>query len=210
MRGGKMWQLSEALEGAEQESPAPHWWHKMCKCRSIGANVVAWNSPGRGEAEAMSMKHFLQRRHVPFEVISHPQAFDAQHLAHALHAPGGEVAKTVLLRIDHGNRYVVAVLPSTHMVDLRKLSDCMGGATIELATEHEIAQRCPDCEFGVLPPFGAHYGAETIVDASLARDDHISFESDSFREAIRMKYADFQSYEQPLVVDFSCRPQASR
>ena len=32
----------------------------------------------------MSMKHFLQRRHVPFELVAHPAAFDAQHLAHAL------------------------------------------------------------------------------------------------------------------------------
>jgi Ala-tRNA(Pro) deacylase len=158
----------------------------------------------------MSMKHFLQRRHVPFEVVAHPRAFDAQHLAQALHTPGCEVAKTVLLRIDHGERYVVAVLPSTLMIDLKKLSGQLGGATVELATAIEIAEQCPDCEFGVLPPFGSHYGAETIVDASLARDDQISFESDSFTEAIRMKYTDFQSYEQALVFDFSCRPQAAR
>jgi Ala-tRNA(Pro) deacylase len=153
----------------------------------------------------MSMKHFLRLRHVPFEVIAHPRAFDAQHLAHALHTPGREVAKTVLLRIDHGKRYVVAVLPSTHMVDLGKLSECFGGAAIELATELEIAERCPDCEFGVLPPFGSHYGAETVVDATLTGDEHISFESDSFTEAIRMKYADYQNYERPLVAAFARR-----
>jgi Ala-tRNA(Pro) deacylase len=151
----------------------------------------------------MSMKHFLQRRHVPFEVVAHPQAFDAQRLAHALHVPGREVAKTVLLRIDHGKRWAVAVLPSTHMVDLKKLSDYLGGLAVELATELEIAQRCADCEFGVLPPFGSHYGAETIVDEGLGNHEHLFFESDSFAEAIRMKYADFQSYERPLVVAFA-------
>ena len=153
----------------------------------------------------MSMKHFLQRRHVPFEVVAHPAAFDAQHLAHALHTPGREVAKTVLLRIDHGKRYFVAVVPSTHMIDLNELSAFLGGAVVELATEHEIAQRCPDCEFGVLPPFGSHYGAQTIVDAALTGDEHISFESDSFTEAIRMKYADFYHYERPLVANFARR-----
>lgn len=158
----------------------------------------------------MSMKHFLRLHRVPFDVISHPQAFDAQHLAHSLHTPGHSVAKTVLLRIDHGSRYVLAVLPSTLMVDLKKLSDHLGGATVELATELEIAERCPDCEFGVLPPFGSHYGAETIVDAALTGDEHISFESDSFTEAIRMKYSDFQSYERPVVVDFTCRPEPTR
>jgi Ala-tRNA(Pro) deacylase len=158
----------------------------------------------------MSMKHFLQRRRVPFEVLAHLQAFDAQHLAHALHTPGQEVAKTVLLRIDRGERYVVAVLPSTHMVDFEKLSAFLGDAVVELATEHEIAERCPDCEFGVVPPFGSHYGAQTIVDTALTRDEHISFESDSFSEAIRMKYADFHSYECPLVVDFARRVELPR
>lgn len=157
----------------------------------------------------MSMKHFLQRRHVPFEVVAHPRAFDAQHLAQALHTPGCEVAKTVLLRIDHGERYVVAVLPSTLMIDLKKLSGQLGGATVELATELEIAERCPDCEFGVVPPFGSHYGAETIVEAALTGDEHISFESDSFTEAIRMKYSDFQSYERPAVVDFACHTEST-
>ena len=158
----------------------------------------------------MSMKHFLRLHRVPFDVISHPQAFDAQHLAHALHTPGQEVAEAVLLRVDRGARYIVAVLPSTHRVDLKKLSDHLGGATVELATELEIAARCHDCEFGVLPPFGSHYGAETIVEAALTRDEHISFESDSFTEAICMKYSDFQSYERPGVVDFACRPEPTR
>ena len=154
----------------------------------------------------MSMKHFLQKHHVPFEVVAHPRAFDAQHLAQALHIPGREVAKTVLLRADHGQRYVIAVLPSTHMIDLKELSTFLGGAAVELATEDEIAQRCPDCEFGVLPPFGSHYGAQTIVDASLSEDEHIAFESDSFAEAIRMKYVDFYNYERPVVANFARRP----
>jgi Ala-tRNA(Pro) deacylase len=156
----------------------------------------------------MSIKHFLQRRRVPFEIVAHPQAFDAQHLAQALHVPGREVAKTVLLRVDHD--YVVAVLPSTHMIDLKEMSAFLGGAAVELATEHEIAQRCPDCEFGVLPPFGSHYGAQTIVATSLTKDEHIAFESDSFTEAIRIKYADFYNYEHPLVADFARRVEAPR
>jgi Ala-tRNA(Pro) deacylase len=151
----------------------------------------------------MSMKHLLQRRHVPFEVINHPEAFDAQHLAQALHTPGLQVAKTVLLRADHGYRYIVAVLPATHRIDFAHLSEFLGGASVDLATEHEIAQRCPDCELGVLPPFGSHYNAETIVDESLTNDDCISFESDSHTEVIRMKYSAFHDYEHPLVARFA-------
>lgn len=78
----------------------------------------------------MSIKHFLQRHDVPFEVVTHPQSFDAQHLAQALHVPGREVAKTVLLRTDHGRRYLIAVLPSTHMIDLKELSPFLGEARL--------------------------------------------------------------------------------
>lgn len=59
----------------------------------------------------MCMKRFLQRRHVPFEVVSHAAAYDAQHLAQALHTPGREVAKTVLLRANHAFRYIEAEHP---------------------------------------------------------------------------------------------------
>lgn len=153
----------------------------------------------------MSMKHFLQRRHVSFEVVSHPEAFDAQHLAQTLHTPGREVAKTVLLRADRDYSYIVAVLPATHRVDFAALSTFLGGTTLELASEEEIAERCPDCEVGVLPPFGSHYGAQTIVDQSLTEDEHISFECETHTEAIRMRYADYYNFEHPLVARFAVR-----
>jgi Ala-tRNA(Pro) deacylase len=113
------------------------------------------------------------------------------------------VAKTVLLRADHDYRYIVAVLPATHRIDFDRLSEFLGGTNVALATEEEIAERCPDCEFGVLPPFGSHYGAETIVDEALSKDEYISFEGESHTEAIRMKYSDFYDYEHPLVARFA-------
>ncbi|MBI3839972.1 MAG: YbaK/EbsC family protein [Planctomycetia bacterium] len=153
----------------------------------------------------MDTQQFLREHRVPFEVVSHTPTFDASHLAEAVHAPGREVAKTVLVRANHDYRYVVAVLPSTHMVDLDVLSQALGGATLELATELEIGQRCPDCEFGVLPPFGSQYGAETIVDTSLTKDEQIVFEGNTHGEAIRMKYHDFYEVEHPRVAQFARR-----
>ncbi|REK10257.1 MAG: deacylase [Planctomycetota bacterium] len=151
----------------------------------------------------MTMKNLLEKRRVPFETVVHSATFDAQHLAQALHTPGAEVAKTVLLRADHDYEYVVAVLPASHMIDFDALSQFLGGTPLELATEHEIAERCPDCEFGVLPPFGTHYGAKTIVDKILTKDEYITFDSDSHTEAIRMKFADYFDVEHPLVASFA-------
>jgi Ala-tRNA(Pro) deacylase len=153
--------------------------------------------------KAMTMKQFLQQHRVPFEVVPHAEAYGAQRVAQALHTPGSEVAKTVLLRADQDYSYVVAVLPATHKIDFERLSEFLGGTPLELATETEIAEHCPDCEFGVLPPFGSHYGAQSIVDESLTHDELISFECDSHSEAVRMKYSDFYDVEHPLVAAFA-------
>jgi len=152
----------------------------------------------------MNTKQYLQDHRTAFEVVSHAEAFDASHVAQATSTPGREVAKAVLLRANHGYRYIVALLPSTRRIDLDALGRALGGAHVELATEVEVGQRCPDCEFGVLSPFGSQYGAETIVDKSLAQDEQIVFEGDSHHEAIRMKYADFFKIENPSVAEFAC------
>ena len=151
----------------------------------------------------MTTKSYLESRQIPFEVVPHAETFDAQHLAQATHTPGRDVAKTVLLRADHNYRYLVAVLPASATIDLDALITFMGGSQIELATEHEISEHCPDCEYGVLPPFGSHYGAQTIVDESLTDREYITFDSDTHTEALRIKYADFYKLEHPLVARFA-------
>lgn len=117
-----------------------------------------------------------------------------------MHVPGANVAKTVLLRANGGFRYLVAVIPATEHLDLNRISRALGGAQIRLATEFAIAERCPDCDFGVLPRFGSQFGAETVVDESLARREDLFFAGPTHAEAIRMRYSDFYNLERPLVM----------
>jgi len=151
----------------------------------------------------MNIVNYLETKKVPFALETHSDTFDAQHLAHALHVPGHSVAKTVLLRANHDYAYVLAVLPATHRVDLQRLSQVLGGANVQLATEVEIGKHCPDCEFGVLPPFGSQYALNTIVDESLVSDQEIVLQGNTHHEAIRMKYRDFYKLEHPLVASFA-------
>jgi Ala-tRNA(Pro) deacylase len=151
----------------------------------------------------MNVADFLKQHNVPFECVHHEVSFDAQHLAHAVHTPGQEVAKTVLLRANGGYRYLVAVLPATKQIDFQKLSAALGGSKICLATELEISCHCPDCEMGVLPPFGSQYGMMTLVDESLTKDTQIVFEGNTHEDAIRMKFEDFRRIEVPLIVDLA-------
>ena len=151
----------------------------------------------------MNVAKFLEAENYHFERVPHRATFGAQHLAHELHVPGREVAKTVLLRADGGYKFVVAVLPANKQIDLKQASKLLGGSKLELATEIEIGEHCPDCDFGVLPPFGSRYDMKTIVDASLGNDEDIWFEGNTHNEAIRMKFAEFCRLEQPLVAPFT-------
>jgi Ala-tRNA(Pro) deacylase len=151
----------------------------------------------------MNVAEFLAEKQVHFQALPHRDTFDAQRLAHELHVPGGEVAKTVLLRANGGYTYFVAVLPASKSIDLDKASAALGGSHMQLATEIELSQRCPDCEFGVLPPFGSQYGIRTLVDESLTRDEEIVFEGNTHHEAIRMRFNDFCRLENPLIVQMA-------
>jgi len=157
----------------------------------------------------MNIKQFLTERGVEFEAIRHRDTYSAQRMAHELHVPGHDVAKTVLLRANHGYRYVVAVLPATSRIDMELAAKALGGGQVELATEIEVAERCPDCEFGALPPFGSQYGLMTLVDDSLADEESIVFEGNTHGEAIRMRFADFRHIEEPLIVDFTGKAETA-
>jgi Ala-tRNA(Pro) deacylase len=151
----------------------------------------------------MKVEDYLATKNVEFDVIPHHDTYGAQRMAQALHVSGKEVAKTVLLRANHGFKYLVAVLPANKSIDFERASQALGGSRLELATETEITEHCPDCEVGALPPFGSQYGMETIVDESLAEDDEIVFEGNTHHESIRLKFQDFCDIEGPLVASFA-------
>jgi len=153
----------------------------------------------------MKVQEFLNLKHVPYEIITHAPTYDAQHMAHAVHAHGRAVAKTVLLRANHGYRYVTAILPAPEKIDFDVAGRSLGGSDLHLACETEIMEVCPDCEPGVLLPFGSEYGAKTVVDSSLAKEDEIVFEGSAHNESIRMKFADFCRLESPLIVPLTGR-----
>jgi len=146
----------------------------------------------------MDIQKFLGEKQVVFNLLPHRESFDAQRMAQTLHVPGREVAKTVLLRADRGYAYFVAVVPAPEHIDLPRVAELLGGSQVELASEEELAARCPDCECGVLPPFGSEYGMQTLLDSQLLDDEEIVFEGNTHHEAIRMKMADFRRLEQPL------------
>jgi Ala-tRNA(Pro) deacylase len=143
----------------------------------------------------MRLDELLTDRHVPYEHLHHPPAYAANRTAQVLHVPGREMAKTVVLRAD--GRYVLAVLPATHRLDLEQVRQDLGAERVEMASEAEMDRLFPDCERGAVPPFGSLYQLETWVDASLADDERIVFDAQNHQDAIRMRYRDYEAVEHP-------------
>jgi Ala-tRNA(Pro) deacylase len=148
----------------------------------------------------MKVLEYLNQSHVPYELLGHQPTYDAQHMAHALHVKGATVAKTVLLSANHGYRYLTAIVPATRKIDFDVASSSLGHSELRLASEAEVNEVCPNCEPGVLLPFGSQYGVLTIVDSSLEKVEEIIFEGSTHHEAIRMKFADFCRLESPMIV----------
>lgn len=151
------------------------------------------------------LKSFLDENKVQYTLMSHSPAYTAQAAAATLHVPGKELAKTVVLRA--GEEALLAVLPASFHVDLKKLGG-VAGKTVRLATEQEFGDLFPDCELGAMPPFGSLYNLRVFVDESLAADEEIVFNAGTHRDAIRMRFADFARLAKPTMTSLAATGKA--
>jgi Ala-tRNA(Pro) deacylase len=149
----------------------------------------------------MELERVLQAEGVAYEKTTHTTAFTAQEVAAEEHVSGDAVAKPVIVRAD--DRYVLCVLPASHKIDMGQLASVLEADRCELATEPEIAHLFPDVEVGAEPPLGGLYNLSTVVDIRLARREMITFAAGTHREAIRMRYEDYERLARPTVADFA-------
>ncbi len=152
-------------------------------------------------AIAKRLREILDDKKVQYLVISHSPAYSALELAQALHVSGKMFAKSVICKTPDG--FLMAVLEAPHRVDLQQLKELTGEPKLRLATEDEFKDAFSDCELGAMPPFGNLYGLQVYVDQKLEEDEEIVFNAGTFREAIRMCYADFKKLVEPTVGSFA-------
>lgn len=143
------------------------------------------------------LRKYLDDSGVPYEVITHGEAYTAQEIAESMHVKGGKLAKVVMLKSEIG--FIMAVVPADRVVDISKLRQAMNIKMAALAGESEFKSVFPDCDVGAMPPFGNLYGIPVSVDKSLAGDD-IVFQAGTHYEAIRMRFDDYKELVRPLIM----------
>ncbi len=149
------------------------------------------------------LKDFLDRGDIKYVSIYHSVAYTAQEIAASVHVKGGEIAKTVMVKLD--GKLAMAVLPASHQVDFEHLKRASGAQDAMLATEKEFKDLFPDCDIGAMPPFGNLYGMNVFVAQALTQDKEIAFNAGSHYELIRLAYKDFEKLVSPKIADFSVK-----
>lgn len=149
------------------------------------------------------LRAFLDGNKVNYLVARHSEVYTAQEIAAALHVPGKELAKVVMVKA--GGGFVMTVLPASWRVDMESLAKVLGTEDIRLVTEDDFRDLFPDCEVGAMPPFGNLYGIEVYVDKSLTEDEEIFFQAGNHIESIKMKCRDFLKLVNPKVGEFGVR-----
>lgn len=149
----------------------------------------------------MRVIELLDKSSVSYEVTEHLPAFTAQQMAAVEHESGKYVAKPVIVKAD--GEYMMCVLSASYKIDLGALKSQLGAKSVELAQEKEIGKIFDDCELGAEPPFGNLYDLPTIMDKSLEKDDHITFQAGTHEKAIRMSMGDYRKLVEPKVLEFS-------
>lgn len=146
----------------------------------------------------------LDENKVSYEILQHPEAVTAQRIAQAEHVKGRHHAKVVMVK--SGDQHLMMVLSADHHIDLKKVEKATA-QTVSLSNEEQFKSLFPDCAIGAMPPFGNLYDLPTYVDKDLAEQDYIVFEAGTHKDAIKMRYRDYQKIVKPKVKDLAIKLQ---
>ncbi|MCF6338732.1 MAG: YbaK/EbsC family protein [Gammaproteobacteria bacterium] len=140
-------------------------------------------------AVAATLREYLNRWGVEYEVVPHAHTGSSLETAEAAHVPGDKLAKCVMTGDYRG--YLMVVVPASHEVEFSLLDEQLD-RRLELATEEELADIFVDCELGAIPPLGEAYGIDVAVDRRLAECDDVYFEAGDHAELLHLRGEDFR------------------
>lgn len=139
---------------------------------------------------ATRLKNYIESAGVPYDIVAHQRTSTSQQSAVAAHVPGSRMAKGVVIHHELG--YALAVVPSTHRVELGALQDLMD-KRLGLASEDETGSLFQDCDVGAIPPIGAAYGVPVILDESINDAADIYFEGGDHKTLVHVSGRDFRN-----------------
>ena len=126
---------------------------------------------------------FLRARGAHYTTEWHRPTFTSRETACRARVDAEHLAKSIVLEDEHG--VLLAVIPASRRLELGRVREELGRA-LHLCGEPACAALFPDCAFGAIPPLGAAYGLETVLDTSLETCDEVFFEGGDHETLVRM------------------------
>jgi Ala-tRNA(Pro) deacylase len=140
---------------------------------------------------AHRLESHLQQSGVAYDVRHHPYCEGSERTAHIAGVPASQVAKAVLTE-DHEGRHLLAVIPSDRRLSLYHLGTVLR-RSFRLASEFQVDMIFGDCVRGAVPPIGAPYRVETVVDDALLKLDDVWLEAGDHEDLIHMTGSQFRA-----------------
>ena len=137
---------------------------------------------------AISIRQYLDRRAVAYDVITHDRTNSSLATAHVSSVPENNLAKGVLIRRKDG--YLMAIVPASCQVQLDEVGKWLK-QPVGLATEEEVEAIFGDCEPGCVPPVAGAYGLPAVMDDRLEGFSDIYFEGGDHRTLIHVTGREF-------------------
>lgn len=137
-----------------------------------------------------TLREYLENQNTHYDLVPHPETFTSMETAAAAHVPGDKLAKSVVLEAK--DDYVIAVIPSTHRLNLETLRQVFGHP-FDIVTENDLSRMFKDCELGSVPALGQAFGIKVAVDEDLLELDEIYFESGDHTQLVHMSGQDFRA-----------------
>src|SRR3989338_5475499 len=150
------------------------------------------------------LKGYLESLKIRYTTATHPTAYTAQEIAAALHVPGRQLAKSVLVKTAAGP--TLAVLPAAQLIDVKKLKALLRATSLIIGKESDIKALFPDVEVGAMSPFGNLYQVPVIVARLLESQEQITFNAGSHTQTVTMAFKDFAAAAKPKLGEFALAP----
>jgi Ala-tRNA(Pro) deacylase len=138
---------------------------------------------------ASRLKNYIDSKGISYDTVAHHRTATSRQSAIAAHVPGRSMVKSELVHHEMG--YALAVVPSTHRIELGTLQDVMD-KRIGLASEEEVVSLFSDCDVGAVPPIGEAYDVPVILDESLGDAADVYFEGGDHKTLVHVTGRDFR------------------
>ncbi len=151
------------------------------------------------EGPAGRIDAFLTEHGVEHEIVEHAETMSAAAEAREAGVPTADTAKGVLLA--EADEYLLAVIPASHRLDLKKVRALVGRKGVRLATEAEMPGLSPNVELGALPVLGPDVPAAELVDERLLAHQRIICSAGDHRHAVRFPPGALLELMEPVIAD---------